>query len=175
MIAVHRYEDLEVIRAVLEEFKPHFGLELGTAEGGFAAFLASVLKQWDGKLATVDIKQDPKYAAHLIAEYGVTVYETDILTPPVPQVLRDWLVLPGSALLYTDNGNKQRELELYVPLIFGKALIGTHDYGTEVNPEWVEAFMASQGYSPYHHDWFERLAHAEYYPVSLTRFWVKET
>jgi hypothetical protein len=87
-------------------------------------------------------------------------------------LLKDWLRFDDS-LLYTDNGNKQRELELYVPLLGRRAMVGTHDYGTEVDPAWAESYMASQGFRPYRHAEFEALAYQDY-PVSLTRFWVRD-
>lgn len=171
-IAVHRYEDLAVIRQVVEEFGPFHAVELGTAEGGFAAFLTSILRTWDGQVLSVDRTQYVDQAFLNAYRPHLTCYLADVLTEVDP-VVAEWVQRPNT-LLYTDNGNKQRELELYVPLMAARALVGTHDYGTEVDPGWAEAFMAAQGFQPYHHAAFEALADPESYPVSLTRFWRRD-
>lgn len=171
-IAVHRYEDLAVIEQVIRERAPLFAVELGTAEGGFAALLTKILRSWDGQVLSVDKTQYVdqtflnQYRPHL------TCYLADVLTVVDP-VIAEWCARPNT-LLYTDNGDKHRELELYVPLLAQRAMVGTHDYGTEVDPPRAEAFMAQQGFRPYHHRAFEVLADPESYPVSLTRFWVRD-
>jgi hypothetical protein len=171
-IAVHRYEDLAVIQQVIEAWHPLAAVELGTAEGGFAAFLTKLLREWDGLVLSVDKTQFVD--EHFLAMYRphLTCYLADILERVDPEIAT-WLARPNT-LLYTDNGDKPRELELYVPLMPGRAMVGTHDYGTEVDPAWAEAFMATQGFRPFHHAAFEALAHPTDYPVSLTRFWVRD-
>lgn len=170
-LAIHRYEDLALIREVIEEFHPFTAIELGTAEGGFAAFLTSVLKEWDGQVLSVDHTQ--YWDAALATRYApwLTLASGDLLASPHPLVV-EWCGRENT-LLYTDNGNKQRELELYVPLLRSRALVGTHDYGTEIDPRWAETFMAEQGFAPCRHGDFEALADPDSYPVSLTRFWMR--
>lgn len=170
---IHRYEDLALIRSVLGARQPAFAVELGTAEGGFAAFLAATVVEWGGRVLTVDKSLDVDLARRLGALYDNLICAgADALAEPVPSVVS--LICQGAALLYCDNGNKRRELELYAPLLGPDALVGTHDYGTEVDPAWAEPFMASLGYAPYRHAEFAALAHADYYPTSLTRFWVRD-
>ena len=173
---IHRYEDLALIRSVLGDRQPQRTVELGTAEGGFAVFLACTVVEWEGRVLTLDkLTPDPGHADWFARAYdNLTLRQADILDPDPETLatLTEWLQPPGSCL-YTDNGNKQRELELYAPLLGPDALVGTHDYGTEVDPAWAEPFMASLGYAPYRHAEFERLASPDSYPVSLTRFWVR--
>jgi hypothetical protein len=172
VIAIHRYEDLALIRQVVREREPARVVELGTAEGGFAAMLAATVVEWNGHVLTVD-HQVLADQGRLLALYDNLQFLTiDVLTEIVPS-LAIILARPDS-LLYTDNGNKQRELELYAPLMGPHATVGTHDYGTELNAEWAETFMTGLGYQPYRHEDFARLAHPEHYPDSLTRFWVRE-
>lgn len=170
-LAIHRWEDLPVIRQLIENIKPTWAVELGTAQGGFAAMLASVLDQWGGQVHSFDIFHDPGMLETMKERYkNLTLVNGDVLNENA-QLKK--LVTRAHGLLYTDNGNKQRELELWVPCLMAPAMVGTHDYGTEIDPAWAEAFMASQGYQPYNHETMANLAHPEFYPVSLTRFWIK--
>ncbi len=170
-LMVHRYEDQAHIRDVITSFRPTVAVELGTAAGGFAAMLAATLSQWGGRVLSLDIKLDPGIAASLERTYdNLALIEADVLTAPHPLVVAA-LSQPG-ALLYTDNGHKQRELELYAPDLPVPALVGTHDYGTEVDEDWAEAFMARHHYRPYQHERFAALANDGYWD-SLTRFWMR--
>lgn len=171
-LMIHRYEDQAHIIDVIRAHRPMQAVELGTAAGGFAALLASTLLRSDGMVLSVDKTQDPGIGAELRRLYpNLTLLEADVLTTALPAVV-EALQRPGGSLLYTDNGNKRRELELYAPLMGPRALIGTHDYGTEVDEAWVEPFMASLGYTPHQHARFEALA-SEFYWDSLTRFWTR--
>jgi len=175
-IMIHRYEDLALIRSVLRDLAPERVVELGTAEGGFAAFLACTVIEWEGLVLSLDkIAPDPGEAEWFDRAYSnLCLMQADILEPTLETraTLEAWLARPYSCL-YADNGNKMKELEIYVPLMHDTALVGTHDYGTEVDPIWIEAFMERQGFRPHRHVEFAALAHPEFYPNSLTRFWVR--
>ena len=169
---IHRYEDQEHIVDVIRGHRPERAVELGTASGGFAALLAATLSEWSGRVLSIDRVQDGEISRRLLLTYpNLMLLEADILSdllPPVVEILRE----PGS-LLYTDDGDKRRELELYVPVMGPRALVGTHDYGTEVDENWVEPFMAGLGYKPHQHARFEALVTENYWD-SLTRFWTRD-
>jgi hypothetical protein len=170
-LMVHRYEDQAHIRDVITSFRPTLAVELGTAHGGFAAMLAATLAQWGGRVLTADITQDPGIAARLERDYpNLSVLEIDVLTEPHPLLVA--ALSQPRAMLYTDNGNKPRELELYAHLLPAPALVGTHDYGTEVDEAWAEPFMTGLGFMPYQHERFAALANDSYWD-SLTRFWLR--
>lgn len=179
----HRYEDRALIEDVIRAHAPDLAIELGTAKGGFACLLASIVP----RVVTVD---------HCVDDGDVSLW--DRLTAAYPNlcpVVMDclafdargsWSVLTrtgaltlsdleGSSrtLLYTDNGNKVEEITRFAPLLKPGDLLGTHDYLTEVPIEWVEPFLADLGFVPHRHDDFAALAHPEFYPASLTRFWVR--
>jgi hypothetical protein len=175
-VMIHRYEDLALIRSVLRDLAPERVIELGTAEGGFAAFLACTVIEWDGRVLSLDkLPPDPGHAAWFAETYqNLTLVQAEILEPTVQtiELLQDWFQHPYCCL-YTDNGNKVKELEMYVPLMHEIAMVGSHDYGTELPAVWANDFMASQRFKPYRHEEFAALANPEYYPDSLTRFWVR--
>lgn len=177
----HRYEDRALIIEVIRDWRPARAIELGTAKGGFAALLADTVGGWATEtpaVVTLDLTPERGVKQALEAAYpGALALQDDVLVPlPEPGVWPFWKSLlrkPGT-LLYCDNGNKEREIELYAPILGPHALLGTHDYLTEVDPAWVEPYLASLGYVPHRHRDFEALADPEYYPASLTRFWIRE-
>ena len=166
---IHRWEDQEHIQDIIRWHQPDRAIELGTADGGFAAMLAATLGAWGGSVMSFDIQCNENIEAELEKLYpNLTLFRADILTERSALVTA--AITRPNSMLYTDNGDKQRELELYAPIMGPHALVGTHDYDTEVDPAWVEPFMAGLGYEPYHHAKFEALAN-EFYWDSLTRFW----
>jgi len=174
--AQHRYEDLGVIAAALEALRPAHAVELGTAGGGFALFLAQTLAAWGGRVLSVDVEPiDLTVLAVLERQPNLTLLTANLLSQgrrghePHPEVVA-WCRRPRT-FLYCDNGAKERELELYAPALGPDGSLGVHDYATEVRPAWAEAFLAGLGFRPFRHDVFEALAHPEYYPQSLTRLW----
>lgn len=170
-LMVHRYEDQAHIVDVITSFRPTVAVELGTAQGGFAALLASTVAPWGGRVLSLDIQQDPGIVAALERDYpNLACIEADVLTEPHPLVIA--ALEQPRVMLYTDNGHKQRELELYAPLLPAPALVGTHDYGTEVDEDWANAHMEGLGYIAYQHERFAGLVN-EFYWDSLTRFWLR--
>lgn len=173
----HRWEDLTLIANVMAAHRPQCVVELGTCEGGFAAFLADTVRPWGGRVVTYDIADMGAHEvlrrlAAVVPNVEVRV-ECDVLNDlHVFGEITNLLSEPHS-MLYTDNGHKERELELYAPHLGPHALLGTHDYQDEVRPEWVEPYLAGHGYAPHRHDEFAALAHPEHYPVSMTRFWTR--
>ena len=168
--AQHRYEDLALIGSVLEDQEPGVTVELGTAKGGFTAFLASHVMHWEGKVFTVDILVDPEVTRLCHAFPNVQFLQANILSdPPLPAIVE---ALKGkNPVLYCDNGKKELELFVYAPLLPVGGLVGTHDYGTEVNVKYAETLMSHLGYTPHRHEEFAALADPVNYPASLTRFW----
>lgn len=164
----HRSDDFPTIAAIVERHRPTTVVELGTDEGGFAAFLADLIKPWGGRVATFDIK--PKFRPELLTTFDNLIFvRGDVLSfnlVAAAMIQRDEAVL-----LYCDNGNKKREIELYTELLSPGSLLGVHDYGTEVDPEWCENFMQRHGFEPEGHIEMEKLRNEWYEP--MTRFWVR--
>jgi hypothetical protein len=172
----HRYEDRALIVDVIRQHRPRQAVELGTAKGGFAALLAQTLKEWGGHAYTVEKTPEPDVSASLAREYdNLTVIHGDVLQRSPNDMFLPWIevLTRESVFLYCDNGNKMKEIELYAPILGPRALLGTHDYWTEVDPKWVEPFLADLGYVQHRHAEFEALADPVNYPASLTRFWTR--
>lgn len=165
--ALHRAEDTYVIADLLRQRKPAHVIELGTHLGGLAALFADTVAPWGGTVHSFDIERifEP---ALLEACKNLTFYQEDVLTES-PRIIE--LVRQPGVILYTDNGDKERELANYAPHLAIGNLIGTHDYDSEVRPAFVEPLLCSLGYVPHWRETFEALAAPPHYPISMTRFW----
>lgn len=167
----HRSDDFPLIIDVIERHRPVIVVELGTDNGGFAALLADVIKPWGGHCYSYDV--ETRADVRLIeGRDNLTLAHADVLTMRDASLAR--LLAQPSVLLYCDDGNKEREISLYAPLLAPGSMLGTHDYVDEVDPQWVEPFLADLGFTPYRHDEFAALAN-EWYPHSLTRFWKRSS
>lgn len=180
----HRYEDRALILDVIRQHRPTWAIELGTAKGGFAALLAETVREWQGWVITADKDlaapvKSALYGAYDRPDFHLVALNQDVLTEDPTLTwwklnLWDGKDLPvRRTLLYCDNGNKPREIERFAPMLRPGDLLGCHDYWTEVDPTWVEPFLADLGYVPHRHAEFAALADPVNYPASLTRFWTR--
>lgn len=167
----HRNDDLPLITSVIREHRPEIVIELGTDAGGFSAYLADTVAEWDGHVYTFDIAR--KFNPLLLdgAWPNLTFQQADILNDPIHVV--HLMAQPQRCLLYCDNGHKEEELALYAPVLKPGDMIATHDYGTEVKPSFAYQLLeVAHRLVPVRHAEFAALAN-EWYPNSLTRFWRK--
>lgn len=172
MTCQHRSDDFALIKGVFEVLQPKTVIELGTDAGGLAAFFADIVAPWGGLVYTYDIHR--KFNPLLLggAWPNIIFEEVDVLNNP-GKVWARIAESEGPVLLYCDNGHKEKELELYAPWIEPGSVIGVHDFGTEVRPQFAyELLEDTHDMVPLCHEQFEALAN-EWYPHSLTRFWMK--
>ena len=182
----HRSDDFPAIAAILRPHRPGLVVELGTDEGGFSGWLADLVLPFGGVVYTFDISW--KFKPSLLRDFpNLHCIQADVLggglagpearcdavgallTRQGPLPLR---ISSLPTLLYCDNGNKQREVELYAPLLPVGAILGVHDYNTEIMASWVEPFVAALGFVPEGHAQMEALRN-EWYPEPMSRFWVR--
>lgn len=166
--AEHRAEDMALIAEVVRAHRPRLMVELGTLAGGFAAFLADLATAWGGTVHTFDVTDEHLDRGILAAYPNLHFHREDALTDNPG--LAGLVSLPG-ALLYTDNGDKEREIATYAPRLAVGSLLGTHDYDSQVRPVWAEPFLRGLGFEQHRHPDFEALASPPHYPISMTRFW----
>ncbi len=190
----HRWEDQALIIDTVRTHGAKVAIEFGTAKGGFAALLADALPA--AQIVTVNNQHEPGVREALATAYGerMDVLTLDLLGrsetlgslislltgyTDIGQMLNSHRINPPThddwkVLLYCDNGNKVEEITRFAPFLKPGDLLGCHDYATEVPPEWVEPFLVHLGFVPHRHEEFAALAHPEFYPASLTRFWVRK-
>lgn len=166
---LHRPDDFPLIRKTLRLYRPKWTVELGTHMCGFSAFLGDTVAEWRGKVLTVDNIRYPEVDALL--DYCRNVYfrKADILKSADNMVL-SWLNL-GRSFLYCDDGDKNREVEIYAKRVPVGSLLGVHDYGTETDPEHMREILQPLGFQMVFREEFENLSNKWY--DSLTRIWVR--
>ena len=163
----HRSDDFPIIRYLVRDVAPNLVVELGTDRGGFAAMLAAHVRAWGGRVITFDIER--KFAPSLLTEYpNIEFVEADILAQPHPYLVD--VLGEDCVFLYCDNGNKQREVQMYANYLRRNSLLGVHDYNIEIKAEWVEPYVAALGFIRHGHARFETLRN-EWYPEPMTRLW----
>jgi len=136
----HEEQGLPIIRGMLLEFQPELIIEFGTSKGGFTWILHSTLP--DVELHTYDLKHiaaQKRIKKHM--NDNVHFHTCDILSKPLPEVLKELCKDSRKKLLYCDNGNKQLEIELYSGFLNKDDIIGCHDYGKEVHWENIKDYL----------------------------------
>jgi cephalosporin hydroxylase len=146
--------DLWVYQEILWETRPDLILETGTAHGGSALFLASILSQLgSGSICTIDVADIPDRPAHPLIRY-VTGSSTD------PGVLSEVTELAGAAervmvLLDSDHSAQHvaRELAAYSGLVTPGCYLIVEDTNVNGRPvlpdfgpgpgEALETFLAT--------------------------------
>ena len=128
---------------------PHIvhAVELGTQYGLTAIYLGMAMRLRGGDLATFDITDQRTPAPKLAWLPNMDFFLEDVLTDN--ERVKSLVARENVALL-VDNGNKERETELYARLLGKHGVIFIHDWGTEVNPNAVEPFLG--GFTPFRHD-----------------------
>lgn len=167
----HRSDDFPIVESIIFPHRPLVLVELGTDEGGFAGFLADMAAGWGGRVVTFDIKA--KFKSDLLSAFSNLSFEQADVLGEEPHWRVVELISQPRVLLYCDNGNKQREVELYAQFLQSGSLLGVHDYNTEIMAEWVEPFVAELGFVQEGHARMEALRN-EWYPEPMTRFWVRK-
>jgi len=168
---IHRCEDLVLIKSIVKKIKPKVVVEFGTFQGGFAGEIAETIKGWNGILHTIDFKKFEMVDTVLSICKNITFHQCDILSEI--DKISQLLLNDGTVMLYTDNGNKMKEIELYAPFLKKGDILGTHDYGTEVDPIIIEKMLKDWNFKQLYHEKFKAFEHPTDYPHSLTRFWIK--
>ena len=132
--------DLWVYQEMLWELRPDVIVECGTASGGSAYYLATVLDLvGKGRVVTIDIEERPGRPSHARVEY-VAGSSTD---PAVIEHVRGRIEGAGTVMVILDSDHScahvARELELYAPMVtVGGYLVveDTNVNGHPVSPDF---------------------------------------
>lgn len=120
----------EKFYSLLQETKPSRILEIGTALGGFTAFLGLATKELglDTKIRSYDISDKPWYDE--LRTSGIDIFLADIFHnyTSVDQDAIDFIRQPGLTMVLCDGGNKIHEFNLLGHYIKPNDIIMAHDY-----------------------------------------------
>jgi cephalosporin hydroxylase len=113
-------------------------VELGTGEGGFSRYLSIQAEARGIEFATFD-------CVHMDVQNAPGFQMLDIFAQPNRVVER----LSSPALLFCDDGQKTREVDLFAPLLVPGDLLVVHDWNVEIVLGDIPEML-----SPIHEDWW---------------------
>lgn len=130
--------------SLLNETKPFRILEIGTALGGFTAFLDLATKELglNTKIRSYDISDKSWYDE--LRNKGVDVFVVDIFHKytNVDQDVIDFIQQPGLTMVLCDGGNKIYEFNILSNYIKPNDIIMAHDYAP--NKNYFEEYMKNK-------------------------------
>ena len=164
VIIERTWADIFAMDVFLTHTWPRVIVELGTGSGAFSCYLATYCYLTRARFFTFDIHRKGSVTKRvnyrslgLIHRLGGRYYPRNIFHESTQQLIRRLTHGRGTALIYCDNGDKAREIQLYAQLLKGGDFIGAHDYGSEIVPEDVKVLLDSGRCEPWQEAFFERL------------------
>lgn len=129
-------EGMDRLRAMLEGEPDVLRIvEIGTGHGGTSLFLASCIQGRGGKVLTIDRDRlmDNGYAgwSAAAAARDVSFLWGDAFDAHTVDKVREF-IREHRAMIFCDDGNKPREVNLYAHILKPGDLLYAHDYGGEI-------------------------------------------
>lgn len=119
-------------RFLSEESKIKQIIELGTAKGGLTVFFGMEMRSCDGEVHSFDIEPPTGDFERFRGILPIVFYKKSVFDEFTVKLVQKLLKPPNKTLIFCDNGNKIKELDLYAPLLKRGDYIMAHDYRTEV-------------------------------------------
>lgn len=148
ILASHEDESFSLIQKAVTDFGPDVIVEFGTGTGGLSLVLHECnrdtpLYSYDNKLMVKSPKRGKrkgkKMTPAMIAEVkeqafnkNVHFIRANILTSPL-QGITDMLESNQRVFLYSDNGDKAKEVRMYSPFLKKGDMLGVHDWGAGID------------------------------------------
>jgi cephalosporin hydroxylase len=163
---VHEPDAIPVIQEFLTSLNFELIVELGTSWGGFTVVMHEALP--NAEIHTFDLfnKREPNFKWFETYTKNIRFYrDVDVLkeiNKDVANLLKQRRV---HKLLYCDNGDKPKEVDLYAKYLQPGDFIAVHDYNTEYHRDMVDKNShIKNNFEPWNHEIFEKNGWT-------TRFW----
>jgi len=149
--------DLMIFQEIIYEVKPDVIVEAGTADGGSALYMATIMEMLQkGKIITIDINVSPKRPTNPRIQYLVG----SSTAPEIVEKVRSAISPSDRVMVVLDSDHRKahvlKELQIYSPLVSkGSYLIleDTNNNGHPVRPDFGPGPMeALQEYQKDHSD-----------------------
>lgn len=130
--------DLWIYQEILHEIKPDVILETGTARGGSALFLASILDMLGaGQLISIDIVRRPEWPTHP----RVTYLTGSSTSAPILEEVRRRVAGASRVMVILDSDHRKdhvlEELKLYSPLVTKGSYLIVEDTNVNGRPVFL--------------------------------------
>jgi len=156
----HQIDSIPDMKRIIQMNNPKLIIDLGTYNGGTAAVFHDACP--DSIIHTYDNLNRKKIIIK-IDNPNIHYHIEDVLKPS--DELLSFIKSKDKKFLYCDNGNKPKEMNLFVPYLNSGDLIGVHDFGTEIKELDLSKILPDL--IPIDETLFEM-------NKWLTRFWIKK-
>jgi len=142
------------IEALLNAVKFSNIIELGTGYGSTAILMGVHSHMTGAKVFTYDDK--PTVTAEVQKLYDAIGVEFEVIDIfENEKKIADLITRPGRTLLYCDNGNKNKELQMWSYYLKPGDVALVHDYPEETFQTILDEVSKLYNMSPFCQDWFE--------------------
>lgn len=150
VVVVHEALAIPHIHRIVKNFNPELIIELGTSWGGVTLILHECNP--DAELHSYDI-ECPRKPNKSLFNKNVHFHFKDILSEQLEElIMLCWA--KERKLLYCDNGNKIKEIQMYAPFLNSGDLLGVHDWNKEIKYEDVVDVL--KDFESVEHEVFEK-------------------
>ena len=150
VIVVHEAKAIPHIHRIVKEFNPQLIIELGTSWGGVTLILHECNP--DAELYSYDI-ECPRKPNKSMFNNNVHFHLKDILSSELDELIH--LCSDNKRkVLYCDNGNKIKEIQMYAPFLNKGDILGVHDWDKEITYEDVKEEL--KNFEPIEQELFEK-------------------
>lgn len=161
VLVVHEAKAIPHIHRIVNTFNPELIIELGTSWGGVTLILHEC--NLNAELHSYDIECPRKPNKNMFNK-NVHFHLKDIITDQLEE-LTMLCKAKERKVLYCDNGNKIKEIQMYAPFLNSGDLLGVHDWGKEI--EYKDVIDVLNDFEPVEHELFEK-------NKWTTRFFIKK-
>lgn len=146
----HSYMAIYVLENVLNIYQPAKIVEFGARWGGTTSFLGVWAVANNKQFLSVDRTSDLRETSQRLLKQlssNVNLQYMNVFSPECFEYIKNWLK-EEKCLIYCDNGDKLRELEIYSELLQPGSIIACHDYTTAVQESAVKDMIVTKNLKP---------------------------
>jgi cephalosporin hydroxylase len=150
VVVVHEAKAIPHIHRIVKGFNPELIIELGTSWGGVTLILHEC--NIEAELHSYDI-ECPRKPNRNLFNNNVNFHLKDILSSPLKEII-DLCSDKRRKILYCDNGNKIKEVQMYGSKLNIGDIMGIHDWDKEISYDDVKDILID--FEPMEHELFEK-------------------
>lgn len=154
VVVYKSWGELFQLEGLLNEYPCSTIVELGTGYGATAILMGVHSHMTGAKVFTYDDKQTVTDKVQALYDaIGVTFEVIDIFVNV--KKIAELITRPGRTLLYCDNGDKSKELEIWGAYLKPGDIALVHDYPEEITQATLDKACSMHGLVPFEQAWFE--------------------
>ena len=144
----HSWREVGCILWIVQTFHLRAVAEIGVDQGGLAGILQAH-RSLDYLGIELTMHTVHPSVAHI-------VIEADALAEPTLRTVLHWIEQRRPVLVYCDDGDKPKEVQLYAPILRPGDVLGVHDLGSEIQ----ESDLPTEGWMRVTGPWLQHTRQA---------------